>query len=215
MSKIITRLLPLLLLILFHSGQAGAQQPNQSPNREPGRRGGHRIFRHHNARRQRGRRTSPPPISPSSIRTAHRPASSTSPAGLCLGRPAVCGAQDVRRAGEGRRPGLRRRARRCDPAQHLCRRHLHVRPQHRQPRARRHVRAQEERRPRRRLDEGAVRARPARRPRRIYKVDGRTGVATLFANVTLDGVPNPGPAWAISPMMPRTSNCSCRTSTPA
>ncbi len=30
-------------------------------------------------------------------------------------------------------------------------------------------------------------------PGAIYKVDGRTGVATLFANVTLDGVPNPGP----------------------
>ena len=28
----------------------------------------------------------------------------------------------------------------------------------------------------------------------IYKVDGRTGVVTLFANVMLDGVPNPGPA---------------------
>ena len=30
-------------------------------------------------------------------------------------------------------------------------------------------------------------------PGAIYKVDGRTGVVTLFANVTLDGVPNPGP----------------------
>lgn len=30
-------------------------------------------------------------------------------------------------------------------------------------------------------------------PGAIYKVDGRTGVATLLANVTLDGVPNPGP----------------------
>ena len=30
-------------------------------------------------------------------------------------------------------------------------------------------------------------------PGGIYKIDGRTGVATLFANVTLDGVPNPGP----------------------
>lgn len=30
-------------------------------------------------------------------------------------------------------------------------------------------------------------------PGAIYKIDGRTGVATLFANVTLDGVPNPGP----------------------
>jgi len=29
-------------------------------------------------------------------------------------------------------------------------------------------------------------------PGAIYKVDGRTGVVTLFANVTLDGVPNPG-----------------------
>lgn len=29
-------------------------------------------------------------------------------------------------------------------------------------------------------------------PGGIYKIDGRTGVATLFANVTLDGVPNPG-----------------------
>ena len=29
-------------------------------------------------------------------------------------------------------------------------------------------------------------------PGGIYKVDGRTGVVTLFANVTLDGVPNPG-----------------------
>jgi hypothetical protein len=28
-------------------------------------------------------------------------------------------------------------------------------------------------------------------PGAIYKVDGRTGVVTLFANVTLDGVPNP------------------------
>ncbi len=27
----------------------------------------------------------------------------------------------------------------------------------------------------------------------IYKIDGRTGAVTLFANVTLDGVPNPGP----------------------
>ena len=31
-------------------------------------------------------------------------------------------------------------------------------------------------------------------PGAIYKVDGGTGVVTLFANVTLDGVPNPGPA---------------------
>ncbi len=30
-------------------------------------------------------------------------------------------------------------------------------------------------------------------PGAIYKVDGSTGVVTLFANVTLDGVPNPGP----------------------
>ena len=30
-------------------------------------------------------------------------------------------------------------------------------------------------------------------PGAIYKVDGRTGVVRLFANVTLDGVPNPGP----------------------
>ncbi len=30
-------------------------------------------------------------------------------------------------------------------------------------------------------------------PGSIYKVDGRTGVVSLFANVTLDGVPNPGP----------------------
>jgi hypothetical protein len=29
-------------------------------------------------------------------------------------------------------------------------------------------------------------------PGAIYRVDGRTGVVTLFANVTLDGVPNPG-----------------------
>ncbi|MDP2410109.1 MAG: hypothetical protein Q8M26_07470, partial [Pseudolabrys sp.] len=29
-------------------------------------------------------------------------------------------------------------------------------------------------------------------PGAIYKIDGRTGVASLFANVTLDGVPNPG-----------------------
>ena len=29
-------------------------------------------------------------------------------------------------------------------------------------------------------------------PGAIYKVDGRTGVVTLLANVTLDGVPNPG-----------------------
>jgi len=31
-------------------------------------------------------------------------------------------------------------------------------------------------------------------PGAIYKVDGRTGVVALFANVTLDGVPNPAPA---------------------
>jgi hypothetical protein len=31
-------------------------------------------------------------------------------------------------------------------------------------------------------------------PGAIYKVDGATGAVTLFANVTLDGVPNPGPA---------------------
>lgn len=30
-------------------------------------------------------------------------------------------------------------------------------------------------------------------PGGIYKVDGRTGAVTLFANVTLDGVPNPAP----------------------
>jgi hypothetical protein len=30
-------------------------------------------------------------------------------------------------------------------------------------------------------------------PGGIYRIDGRSGVATLFANVTLDGVPNPGP----------------------
>jgi uncharacterized repeat protein (TIGR01451 family) len=30
-------------------------------------------------------------------------------------------------------------------------------------------------------------------PGAIYRIDGRTGVATLFANVTLDGVPNPAP----------------------
>jgi hypothetical protein len=30
-------------------------------------------------------------------------------------------------------------------------------------------------------------------PGGIYKIDGRTGAVTLFANVTLDGVPNPGP----------------------
>src|ERR1035437_9890592 len=30
-------------------------------------------------------------------------------------------------------------------------------------------------------------------PGGIYKIDGRTGVVSLFANVTLDGVPNPGP----------------------
>ena len=29
-------------------------------------------------------------------------------------------------------------------------------------------------------------------PGAIYKIDGRTGAVTLFANVTLDGVPNPG-----------------------
>ena len=31
-------------------------------------------------------------------------------------------------------------------------------------------------------------------PGAIYKIDGRTGAPTLFANVTLDGSPNPGPA---------------------
>jgi len=31
-------------------------------------------------------------------------------------------------------------------------------------------------------------------PGAIYKIDGRTGAPALFANVTLDGVPNPGPA---------------------
>ena len=31
-------------------------------------------------------------------------------------------------------------------------------------------------------------------PGSIYKVDGTTGVVTLFAKVMLDGVPNPGPA---------------------
>jgi hypothetical protein len=30
-------------------------------------------------------------------------------------------------------------------------------------------------------------------PGAIYRIDGRTGVVTLFANVTLDGVPNPAP----------------------
>jgi hypothetical protein len=30
-------------------------------------------------------------------------------------------------------------------------------------------------------------------PGAIYKIDGRTGVTTLFANITLDGVPNPAP----------------------
>src|SRR6185369_8157726 len=30
-------------------------------------------------------------------------------------------------------------------------------------------------------------------PGSIYKIDGRTGAVTLFANVTLEGVPNPGP----------------------
>ena len=30
-------------------------------------------------------------------------------------------------------------------------------------------------------------------PGGVYKIDGRTGVPTLFVNVTLDGVPNPGP----------------------
>jgi hypothetical protein len=30
-------------------------------------------------------------------------------------------------------------------------------------------------------------------PGAIYKIDGRTGAVTLFANVTLNGVPNPGP----------------------
>jgi len=30
-------------------------------------------------------------------------------------------------------------------------------------------------------------------PGGIYKIDGRTGAVALFANVTLDGVPNPGP----------------------
>jgi hypothetical protein len=30
-------------------------------------------------------------------------------------------------------------------------------------------------------------------PGAIYRIDGRTGAPTLFANVTLDGVPNPGP----------------------
>ena len=30
-------------------------------------------------------------------------------------------------------------------------------------------------------------------PGSVYKIDGRTGVPTLFANVTLNGVPNPGP----------------------
>jgi hypothetical protein len=30
-------------------------------------------------------------------------------------------------------------------------------------------------------------------PGAIYKVDGKTGAVTLFANVTLEGVPNPGP----------------------
>jgi len=30
-------------------------------------------------------------------------------------------------------------------------------------------------------------------PGAIYKIDGQTGAVTLFANVTLDGVPNPGP----------------------
>jgi hypothetical protein len=31
-SSIITRLLPLLLLVLFHPGNAGAQQPDRSPS---------------------------------------------------------------------------------------------------------------------------------------------------------------------------------------
>ncbi|HYI30701.1 MAG TPA: hypothetical protein VD863_22900, partial [Bradyrhizobium sp.] len=30
-------------------------------------------------------------------------------------------------------------------------------------------------------------------PGAIYRIDGRTGAITLLANVTLDGVPNPGP----------------------
>ena len=32
-------------------------------------------------------------------------------------------------------------------------------------------------------------------PGGIYKIDGRTGAVSLFANVTLDGVPNPGPGF--------------------
>src|SRR5450759_1644949 len=32
MSKIITRLLPLLALVFFHANDAGAQQPNRPPN---------------------------------------------------------------------------------------------------------------------------------------------------------------------------------------
>jgi hypothetical protein len=51
-------------------------------------------------------------------------------------------------------------------------------------------------------------------PGSIYKVDGTTGVVTLFAKVMLDGVPNRARRSATSPTMPRTSNYSCRTSTP-
>ncbi len=36
MSRIITRLLPLLLLVLFQPDSAGAQQPGQPPSLNPG-----------------------------------------------------------------------------------------------------------------------------------------------------------------------------------
>ena len=216
LSKAITRLLPLLLLVLFHSGQAGAQQPDQSPIVNLGDAvvtgfSGTITLDAHAAAEQVGHRShlhqSGRPVGP-----RHRPW----PTGLCLGRPAIPGTQDVRRAGEGCRPGLRRRARRCDPAQHLRRRHLDVRPQHRQPHARRQFRAQEERRPGRRLDEGTVRARPARRPRRASTGSTDAPASRPCSPMSRStACPTRAPGWAISLMMPRTSNCSCRTSTPA
>ena len=39
-------------------------------------------------------------------------------------------------------------------------------------------------------------AEPNGGPGSIWKIDGITGAVTLFANITLDGRPNPGPALA-------------------
>ncbi len=126
---------------------AGAAAARAAAADQSRRRGRHRLFGHDH--RNAARRA------PAQIHTGrlylHQPGWSVGPhrrprqSRLRLGRPRCSPRRSRSTCSRARcRPGVRHRARRCQPAEHLSRQHLDVRAPYRRPRARRAGRAAQE-----------------------------------------------------------------------